>query len=28
VATSARYRHVLAIVDDTDDDLAGLDQCG
>jgi ATP-binding cassette subfamily B protein len=28
VATSARYRQVLGIVDDTDDDLTGLDQCG
>jgi ATP-binding cassette, subfamily B, bacterial len=28
LATSARYRHVLGIVDDTDDDLAGLDRCG
>jgi ATP-binding cassette subfamily B protein len=28
VATSARYRQLLGIVDDTDDDLAGLDRCG
>lgn len=27
-ATSARYRQVLGIVDDTDDDVAGFDQCG
>jgi ATP-binding cassette subfamily B protein len=28
VAKSAHYRQVLGIVDDSDDDLAGLDQCG
>jgi ATP-binding cassette, subfamily B, bacterial len=28
LASSARYRQVLGVVDDTDDDLAGLDQCG
>jgi ATP-binding cassette subfamily B protein len=28
VATSARYRQVLGIADDTDDDVTGFDQCG
>jgi ATP-binding cassette, subfamily B, bacterial len=28
VATSARYRQVLGIVDDTDHDATGFDQCG
>ncbi|HEY3924796.1 MAG TPA: ABC transporter ATP-binding protein [Acidothermaceae bacterium] len=28
VATSARYRQVLGIVEDTDDDATGFDQCG
>jgi ATP-binding cassette subfamily B protein len=28
VATSPRYRQLLGIADDTDDDLAGFDQCG
>ena len=28
VATSARYRQLLGIVDDSDDDVTGFDQCG
>jgi ATP-binding cassette subfamily B protein len=28
VASSPRYRQLLGIVDDTDDDLTGFDQCG